>query len=117
MISNENVINNKVVEIIKIYNFYFDHFFVQLCLNNSKFEFQNMRASNIFLGQLMISNEKVVNNKVVQPNVIYNSCISNFSIRQNGSIHCSQLGTSFILITYNYVRDVSICEQCLLPPC
>ena len=50
MISNENVINNKVVEIIKIYNIYFGHFFIRLCLNNSKFEFQNMRASNIFLG-------------------------------------------------------------------
>ena len=62
----------------------------------------------------MISNEKVVNNKVVQPNVIYNSCIGNFSIRQNGSIHCSQLGTSFILITYNYVRDVCICEGCII---
>ena len=117
MISNKNIINNKVVEIIKIYNFYFGHFFIRLCLNNSKFEFQNIRASNIFLGQLMISNEKVVNNKVVQPNVIYNSCIGNFSSRQNSSIHCSQLRTSFILIIYNYVRDVSICEQCLLPPC
>ena len=67
MISNENVINNKVVEIIKIYNFYFGHFFIRLCLNNSKFEFQNMRASNIFLGQLMISNEKSSTTKLYNP--------------------------------------------------
>jgi hypothetical protein len=29
MISNEKVINNKVVEIIEIYNFYFSHFSIR----------------------------------------------------------------------------------------
>jgi hypothetical protein len=29
MVSDENVINNKVVELIEIYNFYFSHFFIR----------------------------------------------------------------------------------------
>jgi hypothetical protein len=46
MISNKNVINYKVVDIIEIYNFGFGAFSMWFCLNNSKFEFQNMRISN-----------------------------------------------------------------------
>ena len=38
MISAEKVMKVKVIELIKIYNFYFGHFSVGLCLNNSNFE-------------------------------------------------------------------------------
>ena len=46
MISNRKVVNNKVVELIEIYNFGFGHFFILVGLGNSKFECQNM--SNFF---------------------------------------------------------------------
>jgi hypothetical protein len=45
MISNEKVVNNKVVKIIEIYNFNFGHFSIRLCLNYLKFKFQNMITS------------------------------------------------------------------------
>ena len=44
MISNKKVINNKVVELIEIYNFYFGHVSIRLYFNNSKFELQDMRT-------------------------------------------------------------------------
>jgi len=50
MISNENIVNNKVVKHINIYNFYFGHLSILLCLKNLKFEFQNIRTSNGILG-------------------------------------------------------------------
>jgi hypothetical protein len=34
MILNEKVINNKVVDIIEMYNFGFDHLSIRLCLYN-----------------------------------------------------------------------------------
>ena len=49
MISNEKVVNYKVLELIEIYNFYFGHFSIELCLNNSKFKFQKMTTSNKIL--------------------------------------------------------------------
>ena len=36
MISNEKVGNNKVVQLIEIYNFGLGHFFIWTCLNNLK---------------------------------------------------------------------------------
>jgi len=36
MISNEKIVNKKVVELIEVYNFSFGHIFIQYCLNNSK---------------------------------------------------------------------------------
>jgi hypothetical protein len=42
MISNENIMNTKVVELVKMYKLYFGHFSIRLCLNNPNFEFQNM---------------------------------------------------------------------------
>jgi len=56
MTSNKKVINKKIEELIEIHNFCFSHFFIKLCLDNSKFEFQNFRTSNIILGQQMILN-------------------------------------------------------------
>jgi hypothetical protein len=50
MTSNGKVIILKVVELIQIYNFCFDHFSIRHCLDNLKFEFQNMRTSNRILG-------------------------------------------------------------------
>ena len=49
MISNEKVINNKVVELIETYNFGPGHFFVRIRLGNFKFEFQNLINSNRIL--------------------------------------------------------------------
>jgi hypothetical protein len=40
MTSNENVTKTKVVEIIKMYQLYFGHFSIRLCLNNPNFEFK-----------------------------------------------------------------------------
>jgi hypothetical protein len=46
MTSNEKVINHKFIKLIKIYNFYFGHYSIGLCLNSSNFEFQKMTTSN-----------------------------------------------------------------------
>ena len=46
MTSNEKVINHKFIKLINIYNFYFDHYSIGLCLNSSNFKFQNMTTSN-----------------------------------------------------------------------
>ena len=50
MILNGEVINNEVVELIKIYKFCFVHISIRLYLNDWKFEFQNMKTSNRILG-------------------------------------------------------------------
>lgn len=50
MISNENFINNNIVELIEVYKFCFCYFSIRLSLNNSKFEFQNMRTLYKTLG-------------------------------------------------------------------
>ena len=49
MISNEKVINNKVVDLIETYNFGIGHFFIQIHLGNFKSEFQNLINSNRIL--------------------------------------------------------------------
>jgi hypothetical protein len=38
--------NIKVIELIKIYNFYFGHLIMRLCLNDSNFEFNKIATSN-----------------------------------------------------------------------
>jgi hypothetical protein len=58
MILNQKVMNIKVVQLIKIYNFYFDHLSMWLFLDNSKFEFQEMITSNNILEHQMIRIEK-----------------------------------------------------------
>ena len=72
MLSTEEVIKIKVVELIKIYNFCFGHLFMSLNLNNSNFECQEMTASNKNLTHQMIVTEKVMNIKVVELIKIYN---------------------------------------------
>ena len=47
---NEKVITSKVIEIIEIYDFYFDHFPIRLCLKNLNFKFQKTRTLNIIWG-------------------------------------------------------------------
>ena len=61
MISHEKVVNNKVIEANDIYNFCIGHFSIRLCLNNSKFEFQNTRKANQILGYLTVSDGEDVN--------------------------------------------------------
>jgi hypothetical protein len=48
----------KVIELIMIYNFCFGHLFMSLNLNNSNFEFQEMKASDKNLTYQMIATEK-----------------------------------------------------------
>jgi hypothetical protein len=79
MISNEKVVNNKVVEIIEIYNFYFGYLSTRLCLNNQKLGFQNMIISNKILKQQMITTKKVITNKVVQLIKVYKFILVIFS--------------------------------------
>ena len=89
MISNENIFNYKVLQIIKICNFHFGHLFMWLCLNNLQFEFQKMITSNNILKEQMISADKAMNIKVVALIKIYNFYFSHLLIRQSSSIHCS----------------------------
>ena len=81
MIMNVKVINYKFLELTEIYNFCFDCFLIRICLNHSKFEFQNIRTSNKILKQQMISNGKVVNKKVVEIIEIYKFCFGHFFIQ------------------------------------
>ena len=96
MISNEKVMNIKVVQLIKIYNFYFGHLSMWLCLNNSKFEFQETINSNNILKHQMIWTEKAMKIKVVVLIKIYNFYFGHFFIRQSVSTHCSQIDISLI---------------------
>jgi hypothetical protein len=49
MILNGKVINYKFLELIKIYNFYFGHFSIWICLNNLKFWIlDELQFSSIF---------------------------------------------------------------------
>jgi len=50
MIMNVKVINYKFLELTEIYNFCFDCFLIRICLNHSKFEFQNIKTLNRILG-------------------------------------------------------------------
>ena len=47
MILNKKNINYKIVYLIEIYKFGFGNFYIQVHSNNSKINFENMRASNI----------------------------------------------------------------------
>jgi len=96
MISNEKVMNIKVVQLIKIYNFYFGHLSMWLCLNNSKFEFQETINSNNILKHQMIWTEKAMKIKVVVLIEIYNFYFGHIFIRQSVSTHCSQIDISLI---------------------
>jgi hypothetical protein len=80
MISNWKVVNNKVIELIEIYNSGFGHFFILVRLGNSKFECQNMINFLKKLGKQMIPNEKVINCKVIELNEMYKFCFGHFSI-------------------------------------
>jgi hypothetical protein len=46
ILDKKKVVNNKVIELIEIYNFCFIHFSIELCLNNLNFEFKFMRTLN-----------------------------------------------------------------------
>ena len=74
MISNEIVVNYKVVYLIEIYNFEIRRSFFHLgsFVQFEKIEFQNLSASNRIMGPYMVSNEKVINYKVVDCVEIYN---------------------------------------------
>ena len=65
-----------------------------------------MTISNNILKQSIISAEKVMNIKVLELIKIYNFYFGHLSIRQSGSMHCSQI----YLFT---IREIcKICEQC-----
>jgi hypothetical protein len=83
MISNKKLVNYKILEIIKIYNFRFGHLFTWLGLDNSNFEFQKITTSNKILKHQMISAEKVINNKAVELIKMYNFYFDHFFIWQS----------------------------------
>jgi hypothetical protein len=56
---------------------------VWLCLNNSKFEFQEMSASNMILRHQMISTENAMKIKVVELIKIYNFCFGHLFMSLN----------------------------------
>ena len=53
MISAEKVMNIKVVELIKIYNFYFDHFSIRGRLNKFKFKYLIFAIQRLFVGTVL----------------------------------------------------------------
>ena len=116
MISDEKVMNMKVVELIKIYNFYFGHIFMWLCLNNSKFEFQEMENSNNILKHQMISSKKSwiwkLYNSSRCTTFILVICSSEIAV-VTLFIKFTSLSCSFI----NYKRDVWDSWIMLLPLC
>jgi hypothetical protein len=57
MISNGQVVNTKVVELMKIYNFHFGKLLMWLCLNHSNFELQIEENWN----NILKYHEKVMN--------------------------------------------------------
>ena len=83
MISTENVMKIKVVELIKLYNFCYGHLFISLNLNHSNFEFQQMTALNKILTYQMIRTQKVMNIKVVELIKLYNFYFGHLSISLN----------------------------------
>ena len=58
------VMNTKVVQLIKIYHFYFGHLIIWLNLNLSNFEIWKKTSWNHNLDPQIISTEKVMNTKV-----------------------------------------------------
>ena len=64
MISDVKVMNTKVVQLIKIYNFYFGYLVIWLNLNLSNFEIWKKTSWNHNLDPQIISTEKVMNTKV-----------------------------------------------------
>ena len=80
MISTKKVMKMKVVELIKLYNFYFGHLFMSLNLNHSNFEFQQMTVSNKNLTHQMIRAQKVMNIKVVELIKLYNFYFGHLSM-------------------------------------
>ena len=64
MISNENLINTKVVQLINIYNFYFGQLVIWQNLNLSNLKFEKMTSSNQNLDPQINSTKKVMNTKV-----------------------------------------------------
>ena len=116
MIWTQKVMNIRVVELIKLYNFYFGHLFMWLNLNNWNFEFQQMTTSNKFLSYLTIWTQKVMNIKVVVPIEIYNFYFGHSFIQQivSNIVHKS---INLLHSLWNYVRDLWICEQSLLKLC
>jgi hypothetical protein len=58
MICSEKVMNTKVVQLLKIYNFYIGHLVIWLKLNSSNFEIWKMTSSNQILKPQMICSEK-----------------------------------------------------------
>jgi len=61
--SNEKVVNTKVVELINIYKSYLGHYSIWQSLNNPNFEFQKIASGIKFLEHQMMSNGEVMNTK------------------------------------------------------
>ena len=116
MISNEKVVNYKVLELIEIYNFYFGHFSIELCLNNSNFKFQK---NDNFKQDFEIANDsswKSHHQQSCKLIKVYNFYFGHFSSDKVVVyiVHKSKILSHSL---WNYMRDMSICEQCVLTLC
>jgi hypothetical protein len=89
MISAEKVINIEVVELIKIYNFYFDHLFIQQsatihCSQNLylSYSYINYKRDAKFVNNVTItlSNEEITKIKGVDIDRFYSFMFMSFSI-------------------------------------
>jgi hypothetical protein len=70
MISKENVSNNKVVQLIEIYNFSLGHFFILICLNNLKL--LNLNSKWIYK---LKRKKKGKRKKYLSPNLLGPACL------------------------------------------
>ena len=87
MISAANVINNKVVELIKVYNFYFDHFSPDKVVVYIVYKFINLSHSLwpyeryvTFVNNVTITllDEQIIKIKVVDLDQFYNFYVHDF---------------------------------------
>jgi hypothetical protein len=63
------VSNNKVLKLIKIYNFYFGHFFIRICLNNLKL--LNLNSKWIYI----LKKKKVKRKMSLGPTILGLTCL------------------------------------------
>ena len=73
MISAKKIMNIKVVELIKIYNFYFGHFFIRQSCGKHCSKFTSLSYTTL-------SNEEMTKIKVVDLEKLHNFVVDNFFI-------------------------------------
>jgi len=105
MMSNEKVMNIKVVDLNKIYNFYFGKLFMWLYLNHSNFEYQKRQIQTTFW------NTKWIHMKKSWTWKLYNSsrCTTFILVISSSEKVRVTLFTNFTFLSYgfvNYKREI-----------